>query len=147
MEWMAAVWFVLLILFVWLEASTVAMVSAWFALGSLAAMIASICGGELWLQVVLFLVVSAVFLLALRPLAKKYFTPKLQKTNIDSVIDAQGLVLEEIDNLSAKGRVKIGGIEWSARSTEEDVIPENTLVKVDRIEGVKVYVTPVKVTT
>ena len=147
MEWMAAVWFVLLILFVWLEASTVAMVSAWFALGSLAAMIASICGGELWLQVVLFLVVSAVFLLALRPLAKKYFTPKLQKTNIDSVIDAQGLVLEEIDNLSARGRVKIGGIEWSARSTEEDVIPENTLVKVDRIEGVKVYVTPVKVTT
>ena len=147
MEWMAAVWFVLLILFVWLEASTVAMVSAWFALGSLAAMIASICGGELWLQVVLFLVVSAVFLLALRPLAKKYFTPKLQKTNIDSVIDAQGLVLEEIDNLSAKGRVKIGGIEWSARSTEENVIPENTLVKVDRIEGVKVYVTPVKVTT
>ena len=147
MEWMAAIWFVLLVLFIWLEASTVAMVSAWFALGSLAAMIASICGGELWLQVALFVVVSAVFLLALRPLAKKYFTPKLQKTNIDSVIAAQGLVLEEIDNLSAKGRVKIGGIEWSARSTDDDIIPENTLVKVDRIEGVKVYVTPVKVTT
>ena len=147
MEWMAAVWFVLLVLFVWLEASTVALVSVWFALGSLAAMIASICGGELWLQFALFAVVSAAFMLALRPMAKRYFTPKLQKTNIDSVLDAQGLVLEEIDNLSAKGRVKIGSLEWSARSTDEAIIPENTLVKVDRIEGVKVYVTPVKVTT
>lgn len=147
MEWMAAIWFVLLVVFIWLEASTVAVVSVWFALGSLAAMIASICGGELWLQFVLFVAVSALFLLALRPLTKKYFTPRLQKTNIDSVVDAQGMVLEEIDNLGAKGRVKIGGIEWSARSTEGEKIPENTLVKVDRIEGVKVYVTAIKVTT
>lgn len=147
MDWMAVAWFILLVLFVWLEASTVALVSVWFALGSLAAMIASICGGELWLQFVLFVVVSAAFLLALRPLAKKHFTPKLQKTNIDSVVDAQGLVLEEIDNLSAKGKVKVGALEWSARSTDEEIIPANTLVKVDRIEGVKIFVTPVKVTT
>lgn len=147
MEWMAAVWFALIVLFVWVEASTVAMVSTWFAIGSLAAMIASLCGGELWLQLLLFVVVSTLFLLALRPMAKKYFTPKLAKTNIDSVIDSQGLVLEEIDNLAGKGRVKLGGMEWSARSTDGEKIPENTLVKVDRIEGVKVYVTAVKVTT
>ena len=147
MDWMAAVWFVLIVLFVWVEASTVAMVSAWFALGALAAMIASLCGGELWLQLLLFVVVSTLFLLALRPMAKKYFTPKLAKTNVDSVIDSQGLVLEEIDNLAGKGRVKLGGMEWSARSTDGEKIPENTLVKVDRIEGVKVYVTAVKVTT
>lgn len=147
MDWMAAVWFALIVLFVWVEAATVAMVSAWFALGALAAMIASLCGGELWLQLLLFVVVSTLFLLALRPLAKKYFTPKLAKTNIDSVIDSQGLVLEEIDNLAGQGRVKLGGMEWSARSTDGEKIPENTLVKVDRIEGVKVYVTAVKVTT
>lgn len=147
MDWMAAVWFVLIVLFVWVEASTVAMVSAWFALGALSAMIASLCGGELWLQLLLFVVVSTLFLLALRPMAKKYFTPKLAKTNVDSVIDSQGLVLEEIDNLAGKGRVKLGGMEWSARSTDGEKIPENTLVKVDRIEGVKVYVTAIKVTT
>ena len=147
MDWMAAVWFALIVLFIWVEASTVAMVSAWFALGALAAMIASLCGGEIWLQLLLFVVVSTLFLLALRPMAKKYFTPRLAKTNIDSVIDSQGLVLEGIDNLAGQGRVKLGGMEWSARSTDGEKIPENTLVKVDRIEGVKVYVTAVKVTT
>ena len=147
MDWMAAVWFVLLVAFVLVEASTVAMVSAWFAIGALAAMIANLCGGALWLQFLLFVVVSAVCLLALRPLARKYFTPKLEKTNLDSVIGSQGLVLEAIDNLGTTGRVKLGGMEWSARSADGEVIPVNTLVKVERIEGVKVYVTTVKVTT
>lgn len=144
MEWMAAVWFGLLLLFVWMEASTVTMISSWFALGALAAMIVSFCSGELWLQVVVFFVVSAALLLLLRPLAKKYFTPKIVKTNVDSVIGARGKVLEEIDNVAAKGRVKLGGMEWSARSTEGEKIAADTLVTVDRVEGVKVFVTPVK---
>ena len=144
MEWMAAVWFGLLLLFIWMEASTVTMISAWFALGSLAAMIFSFFSGEFWLQVVVFFVVSAAFLLLLRPLAKKYFTPKIVKTNVDSVVGAQGKVLEEIDNIAAKGRVKLGGMEWSARSTEGENIAADTLVTVDRVEGVKVFVTPVK---
>lgn len=144
MEWMAAVWFGLLVLFLWMEASTVTMVSAWFALGALASMIASFAGGELWLQVVLFFVVSTVCLLALRPLAKKYFTPKIVKTNVDSVVGTQGKVLESIDNVSATGRVKLGGMEWSARSTDGETIAPDTLVTVDKVEGVKVFVTPVK---
>ncbi len=144
MEWMAAVWFGLLVLFLWAEASTVTMVSAWFALGALAAMIASLAGGEIWLQVVLFFAVSTVFLLALRPLAKKYFTPKIVKTNVDSVVGSKGKVLESIDNVSATGRVKLGGMEWSARSTDGENIAADTLVSVDKVEGVKVYVTPVK---
>ncbi|MBQ8910655.1 MAG: NfeD family protein [Oscillospiraceae bacterium] len=144
MEWMAAVWFGLLVLFLWMEASTVTMISTWFALGALAAMIASFCGGELWLQIVLFFVVSTVFLLSLRPLAKKFFTPKIVKTNVDSVIGSRGKVLEEIDNITAKGRVKLGGMEWSARSTGGENIAADTLVTVDKVEGVKVFVTPVK---
>ena len=144
MEWMAAVWFGLLVLFLWMEASTVTMVSAWFALGALASMIVSFAGGELWLQVVLFFVVSTVCLLALRPLAKKYFTPKIVKTNVDSVVGTQGKVLESIDNVSATGRVKLGGMEWSARSTDGETIAPDTLVTVDKVEGVKVFVTPVK---
>lgn len=144
MEWMAAVWFGLLVLFLWMEASTVTMISAWFALGSLAAMIASFCGGEIWLQIVLFFVVSTVFLLSLRPLAKKYFTPKIVKTNVDSVVGSRGKVLEEIDNVTATGRVKLGGMEWSARSTDGENIAADTLVTVDKVEGVKVFVTPVR---
>jgi len=144
MEWMAAVWFGLLVLFLWMEASTVTMISAWFALGSLGAMIVSFFGGQLWLQIVIFFVVSTVFLLSLRPLAKKYFTPRIVKTNVDSVVGAQGRVLDAIDNVAAKGRVKLGGMEWSARSTDGENISADTLVKVDKVEGVKVFVTPVK---
>lgn len=144
MGWMAAVWFGLLVLFLWVEASTVTMVSAWFALGALAAMIVSICNGALWLQVVLFFVVSTVCLLSLRPLAKKYFTPKIVKTNVDSVVGSKGKVLESIDNVAATGRVKLGSMEWTARSTDGQNIAADTLVAVDKVEGVKVFVTPVQ---
>lgn len=144
MGWMAAVWFGLLVLFLWVEASTVTMVSAWFALGALAAMITSVCNGALWLQVVLFFVVSTVCLLSLRPLAKKYFTPKIVKTNVDSVVGSKGKVLESIDNVAATGRVKLGSMEWTARSTDGQNIAADTLVAVDKVEGVKVFVTPVQ---
>ena len=144
MNWAALVWFVLLVVFVLIEANTVTLVSAWFAFGALAAMITSLLGGQLWLQVVLFFAVSAGLLLALRPMVRKYFTPKLVKTNVDSVIGQKGYTTTAIDNLSSTGQIKLGGMYWSARSTSGDPIPEGTLVKVDRIEGVKVFVSPVE---
>ena len=142
MEWFAGVWFILLVLFIWMETSTVAMVSTWFAIGSLAAMIVSLCGGQLWLQAVVFVVVSAVLLLSLRPIAKRYFTPRIVKTNVDAVVGSQGIVLEDVDNVAAQGRVKLGAMEWSARSADGSPIAKDTLVTVDRVEGVKVFVRP-----
>ena len=137
-------WFVLLVVFIFVEASTVTMVSIWFVIGALAAMIVSFFGGQLWLQVVVFLTVSAVLLIALRPVAKKYFTPRIVKTNVDSVIGATGRVTAAIDNVAATGQVKLGAMEWTARSTDGAPIAKDCLVKVDRVEGVKVYVTAVK---
>lgn len=142
MNWAAIIWFVLLVLFLFAEANTVSVVSVWFAIGALTAMVTSLLGGQLWLQVVLFFVVSAGLLLALRPIIKKHFTPKLVKTNVDSVIGQKGYTTAAIDNLSATGQVKLGGMYWSARSTSGEPISEGTLVKVDRIEGVKVFVSP-----
>ena len=143
MEWLAGMWFGFLLMFIWMEASTVSMVSSWFAIGSLGAMLVSLFGGELWLQVVVFIAVSAVLLISLRPLAKKFITPKIVKTNVDAIIGTQGVVLEDVDNIAAKGRVKLGAMEWSARSSSGELIAEGTLVTVDRVEGVKVFVTPV----
>ena len=142
MNWAAIIWFVLMVLFLFAEANTVSVVSVWFAIGALTAMITALLGGQLWLQVVLFFVVSAGLLLALRPLVKKHFTPKLVKTNVDSMVGAKGYITTPVDNLSATGQVKLGAMYWTARSTSGDPIPEGTLVKVDRIEGVKVYVSP-----
>ncbi len=138
-------WFVLLVVFIAAEAATVNMVSAWFAAGALAALITALLGGKIWLQIAVFLAVSAVALALLRPIAKKYFTPRITRTNVDALAGKICLCITDIDNLSGIGQVKIGDVEWSARSTTGEAIPAGTEVKVDRVEGVKVYVTPVTV--
>ncbi len=141
MNWDAILWFVLMIVFLWMESSTVSLISIWFAAGSLAAMIAALFEAQLWLQAVLFVAVSVALLASLRTVVKKFITPKLVKTNVDAVVGSTGIVVEAIDNIQGVGQVKLGGMQWSARSTENVKIPENTLVTVDRIEGVKVFVT------
>ena len=144
--WEAIIWLAAMAVFLIVEASTVTMVSLWFAAGCLAAMIAALLGGPVWLQVALCLAVSAVMLACLRPVIRKNCTPRLKATNVDAVVGTQGYVTEDIDNASAAGRVKLGGMEWSARSEDGSVIPAGTLVQVQRIEGVKVFVSPAEAT-
>ena len=140
----AIVWLILMIVFIGMEAATVTMVSLWFAAGALAALVANLLGAKLWLQIGLFVVVSGGTLALLRPFVRRYFTPRLTHTNVDSVIGSQGYVTQRIDNVKAAGQVKLGAMEWTARSTTGDPIEEGTLVRVDKIEGVKVFVTTVK---
>ena len=138
------IWAVLAVVFLVAEAGTVALVSIWFAVGALAALVAALLGAAMWLQVTIFLAVS-VLLLAL--LWKKVRAKAIgAKTNVDSVIGTEGYVTEPIDNVSYIGRVKLGGITWAARSTSGAPIDAGTLVKVDRVEGVKVFVSPAQVT-
>lgn len=145
MNWAAIVWLGLTVLFLIVEASTVTVLSLWFAAGALAAMVTALTGGGLAFQAAVFLAVSAIALTALRPLVRKYLTPKLTPTNIDSVIGSVGIVTFDIDNISAAGQVKLNGMEWSARSSSGASIPTGTIVRVDRIEGVKVFVSPAEV--
>lgn len=139
------VWLAILIAALVVEANTVTLVSLWFAFGALTALIAGLLGAELWLQAVLFLGVSAVLLACLRPLVRKHLTPRITPTNVDSVVGTQGFVTADIDNVSAAGQVKLGAMYWTARSTSGEPIPEGTLVRVDRIEGVKVFVSPAEI--
>ena len=140
----AIIWLGIMVVFLFMEANTVSLVSIWFAAGSLAALIASLFGAPGWLQITLILVVSAATLACLRPLVRKYIKPKIVPTNTDALLNSQGYVTEDIDNLAAHGQVKLGAMVWTARSTNGDPIPQGTLVKVDRIEGVKAFVTPVE---
>ena len=91
----------------------------------------------------LFLLVSCGLLAALWPFVKKVLNPKRTATNIDAMIGTEGYVTMAVDNLNAEGKVKLGGMEWTARSADGTKIPAGTLVKVDRIEGVKAIVSPV----
>ena len=137
---LTVIWIVLLVLFLILEAATVQLVSAWFALGALCALLAHLCGvGVVW-QVVLFLVVSAICLIATRPLVKKMTATKIQKTNADRCIGAEAVVLEEINNLKSTGLVKAMGNTWTARSENGSVIPKDAVVIVRKMEGVKLIV-------
>ena len=138
-----ALWSVLAVGFLVLEGCTVAMVSLWFAIGAAAALVLSLLGAALWLQLLAFLAVSGVLLALLRPMMRKYV--KSTKTNVDSVPGTEGLVTEDIDNVAYQGQVKLGAMTWTARSTSGASIRAGTRVRVDRVEGVKVFVSHVKV--
>ena len=137
---MEIIWLALLIVFAITEGVTVAMVSIWFMGGALAALIAALCGAELWVQVVLFFAVSILLLLCLRPLSKRLIKQKKVATNADSNIGKEAVVTERIDNLQGSGAVRISGVEWSARSADGSEIEKGAVVRVLRIEGVKVCV-------
>ena len=134
------IWLVLLLLFAGAEAASVGLTSIWFAAGALCALIAALLGGPLWVQITLFLAASVLCLLAVRPLAKRHLNSKVEATNADRVIGEQAQVTEDIDNIRGKGAVVIRGVAWTARSEDGSPVPAGALVKVLRIEGVKVFV-------
>ena len=132
-------WFIAMVVFMVLELSTVSLTCIWFALGSLAALIAALCGAPVWLQVVWFFVVSILSLIATRPLVKK-FNSKTTPTNADMVIGQTCVVMEPISNLSETGAVKVGGKVWTARSEDGTIFAPGERVVAVRIEGVKLIV-------
>ena len=144
MNWEAIFWLIAMVIFMAAEAMTVSLVSIWFAVGALGAIIVALTGGGLTFQVTVFLVLAVALLLSLRGIVRKHFNPRISKTNVDSVIGATGVVVTPVNNIAALGQVQIGGVEWSARSSDNSHIPAGTLVKVEKIEGVKVFVTPVR---
>lgn len=137
---MITVWSAAIVVFLIIEAVTVGIASIWFALGSICALLAALLGAPTWLQIVWFAVISVLTLIITRPIVKKYVHAKAQPTNADRVIGCPAVVTEEINNLEGRGCVKIGGKEWSARSADDKPIPSDAVVKVIRIEGVKLIV-------
>ncbi len=146
MDLIPIAWTGLIILFFIVEAACpVHLISLWFAAGSFAALVTYWLHGPFWLQVVLFILVSGALLICLWPLTKKYLNPQHKATNLDSILGSKCYVTAPIDNVLGKGQVKLNGMEWTARSTSGSPIEEGALVKVDRIEGVKLFVSPAEV--
>lgn len=142
MELMLFVWLGLMVLFGIVEAATVSMVSLWFVGGSLAGLIVTLLGGQLWTQIIVCLVVSAALLACLRPFVRKFVTPKKTATNVDMVLGRTAYITEAVDNLRATGALKLDGREWTVRSLNGEILPEGTLVKIVKLEGVKLFVEP-----
>ena len=137
---MTTFWLIVMVLFLVVEATTVGLVCIWFAVGSLAALLAAMCGAQLWLQIVLFLVVSAATLYFTRPLVKRYVNSKVEPTNADMVIGKECRVTETVDNIAGTGAVYVDGKTWTARSENDELIQAGTLVTAKSIDGVKLIV-------
>ena len=139
--YLPVVWLAAIILFAIVEALTAsALVSIWFSVGALAALIVSFLTRNFWVQLVVFFVVSIAVLALVRPLTKKYFTPKLERTNAEALVGQEAVVTETVDNLAATGLVQLRGQTWTARSVDNAPLTPGTRVTVVRLEGVKVIV-------
>lgn len=134
-------WLVLLIIFIGIEVATMGLTTIWFAGGALVAIFAAVVGAPIWLQAIIFIAVSLVLLFFTRPIAVKYFNKDRVKTNVESMVGRQAIVISEIDNLQGIGQVTVGGQEWSARSAEDQVkIAAGAVTVVVAISGVKLIV-------
>ena len=138
---MTMIWLIILVVLVVIELLTMGLTTIWFAGGALAATLAALIGLPLAIQIVLFLVVSGLLLFFTRPIAVKYFNKDRVRTNAESLVGRQAIVISEIDNLQGVGQVNVGGMEWSARTRDENVtLPVGAVVIVLAIDGVKLIV-------
>ncbi len=137
---MMIMWIVMTAVFIIAEAATAQLVSVWFVLGSIGALIGYFLGASPWVQVVIFIAVSALTLVLTRPLVKRFVKNKTQPTNVDALVGEDAVVTKEINNLLGEGEAKLDGKSWSARSADDTVIPAGSVVTVIKIEGVKLIV-------
>lgn len=133
-------WLILGLALAIIEAVTVQVVAIWFALGALFAIIPAMLGAPMWVQVLVFVAVSALTLLCTRRFAMRFLVVKHQHTNADRVIGETGVVVTDIDNDSGAGRVSAMGLDWSARSGANIKIPAGQKVTIISIDGVKLIV-------
>ncbi len=134
-------WLIALVLFIFIEIATMGLTTIWFAGGALIAVIAAALGAPVILQIVLFFAASLALLYFTRPVAVKYFNKDRVKTNAESLVGRQAIVISEINNLQGIGQVTVGGQEWSARTAEDDMdLPVGSVADIVAIHGVKLIV-------
>lgn len=138
---MYIIWAVAIFLFGALEGVTTQLVSIWFMLGAIGALIAALCHTAFLVQIIVFIAITVITLAATRPIVRKKLNVKFEKTNADRCIGQDAIVIEEINNLLPQGQVKVDGKVWTARSSVQDkTIPQNAVVRVEKIDGVKLIV-------
>ena len=137
----AILWLAAVVVLLVIEIATLGLTTIWFAGGALIAGIAAVAGAGRIVQFVLFLIVSLILLIFTRPLAVRYMNKGVPKTNVNSLIGEKAVVIQKINNLEQTGQVRINDIEWMARTSSDEVtIPEQTVVTIEAVQGVKLIV-------
>lgn len=139
------IWLGIVALFLIIEAATVGLTTIWFAGGALIAAIAAWIGAGEAVQWILFIAVSLVLLIFTRPVAVRYMNKDVEKTNVERLIGQKAIVIQKVENLAQTGLVRVGDVEWMARTKSDDVqIPEKAVVVIKEVQGVKLIVEEVK---
>ena len=137
---MVLVWLVIAVVLGIFEAATVALVSIWFAIGAVAAMVPAYFNAPFWVQILVFILVSALCFVFTRPFFKKIIRVNKQPTNVDRLVGQEGVATDDIENIECRGKVFISGLTWSARSETGELIPQGAVVTVKKIEGATLVV-------
>ena len=140
MEYMIWIWLGAAVVFGILEVMTAGLISVWFVAGAVAAMAAAMLEADVMVQAGVFIVVSALALALTRPLVRRWTQTRTVATSADRVLGQMAKVTETVDNDNSMGAVYVDGKTWSARSSDGSVIPAGTRVQVERMEGVKLFV-------
>ena len=135
------IWLILLIVFLLVEIATMGLTTIWFAGGAVLTIWLTLVGEPVYLQIIVFFVVSGVLLAFTRPIAVKYFNKDRVRTNAESLVGREAIVVSEVDNLQGIGRVTVGGQEWSARTVASGAkLPVGTVATIRAIDGVKLII-------
>lgn len=138
--YMPYIWLAIIVIAAVIEGTTAQLVSIWFVVGGVGALIADLCGAEIWLQSLIFIVVTGLTLIFTRPIVKKLMNFKKEDTNSGRYIGKEGLVITEINNTLGEGQVKVLGNVWAARSADSSIIKIGENVLIQSIQGVKLIV-------
>ena len=133
-------WLIIAGLFFVGEIFTLGFLIFWFGIGALFAMIVSFFTTNIIIQTTVFLITSNIFILATKPLVKKFVDVKKTNTNVFSIIGKKALVIKDIDPIHSSGQIKLNGEVWSAETENDEIIKEGSEVEVLKINGVKAIV-------
>ena len=139
----SACWILVIVAALVIEAVSLNLNAVWFAIGGLGGLVAASLGMSIPTQWIVFLIVSTIFLLLVRPFARRVLKPKGAATNADRILGEQAIVTRAIDNTQATGEIKVMGQHWTARSADGVPIAAGETVRVREIVGVKAIVEPI----
>lgn len=141
------IWLIASGVFFIIEIFTVGFLIFWLGVGALIAMLISFLTSNIIIQTTVFVISSGLLIFATKPLVNKITKKEIVPTNVYSIVGKKGIVVEDIDWSTGTGQIKSEGEIWSAKTNEQINIPKGTEVEIESIDGVKVIVKPLNVTS
>ena len=138
---MSVTWLIAFVVFLGVESMTASLTSIWFAGGALAALVAQVCGAPLRPQLAVFVIVSFILFIMVRPFTARYLHRKKTDTKVDSFAGRKAIVKGRIDNEAGTGTAILAGETWLARAAVEgETFEPNTVVVITSVSGAKLMV-------